>query len=131
MIWPFTPKLPKPPWQYLGWREIHYVDDAGAVVATQTIQFYARGAELEEREFRYCEKGQFDRWASHKFIQQHVVPWSEGGNLWTPISHPSGFLQDWTKERHRFEWKEGRWFKPAKQIKANIVEFPRAQTRAD
>lgn len=125
------PTKPELPWLYLGWSECTYNNGDGAVAGHLTIHFYGRGDELEERRFEYVGQGKYDIWKYHWYIQQVIIPWSHGENLWTAIGHPSENFKGWTKEHCGWEWNGARWYKPAKKIEDNIVEFPAQRITED
>ncbi len=122
----FWNRKPKQPWIYLGWTEISFCDGPDdPKKRSQTIHYYARGDDLKERRYDYEAKDKYDSWRSHEFIQQWVIPWAEGNNIWGPIRKPSENFKDWTKAKCGFEWKDDRWYKPAQKIEGNVFAFPR------
>lgn len=122
-MWPFKPKESIPKWMYLGWTEIAYTN--GDDKRTNTVHFYARGAGLKERRYEYINKNiKYDDWKHHPYIQQYVLPWSEGNNLWGPIKHPSDVFKEWTRENEGWVWKGDWWHKPAQHVEGNVFKFP-------
>ena len=115
--WRWWNKSPKPKKVYLGYTEITYASGKGAdVVITQkfTLQFYAMDNDLEQR---WCTwVGSDYSVQTHPYHAQRVVPWLEGGNLYTPIAKPSEWLREYTERVNGYKWIDDIWVKPAPSL---------------
>lgn len=111
----------KPSWVYLGWIEISFVDENKQKLSSTTVHFYARGDKLKERKFECAD---YSYWSRHAFVQQMIIPWVYGNNLWEPIAKPSENLKEWTKKDCGYEWKSNHWYKPVEHVEANVIKFP-------
>lgn len=118
-------------WTYLGWRELTYYEgDVTNITETFHIQFYAKGKDLEYRKIE-CDQARINKTKEyslkcHGFYQKAIVPWLNGGNIYSPISNPSEAFIEIVSSENGYTFMGGKWVKPAIKVehKDNVITLP-------
>lgn len=108
-------------WRYLGYTEIHYVDDDGNKKQTSYILFFVEKNNEKEGKRMYVHCGPLAEFMKdHKFVLLTAEPWASGEyHLAHPILHsPSGWLIE-QMEEIGYSWDDEKRFIQSSSAKYN------------
>ena len=117
-------------WNYLGYTNCRYIDDAGKTLVSYPIFLFASKNNDKRRSY-HCSSGAKD----HTYVEKTVKPWAAGeGNIYSIVSgkdnYPSDYLKAYMLEHYSREWdNETKWWGQSDKAKYESAQTKQKKQR--